>query len=142
MKYWWREFARKRGMLEDLAFWEERNRDWKWVLQCKLVKYREEEQKNSCGMCSETNGVYEGEWNNNTKEGYGKKCFGDKSVYMGQWKNNMKEGQGIYVWQDNTKYIGGWKEDKYHGFGMKCWSDGDKYQGNWKEDKKTWTRSI
>jgi len=132
----WREHAEGRHLLTELDFWEERGRDWKWVLHCKTTGLTENENKNNCGTFQETNGSYEGEWKDNNKEGLGKKSFTDKSVNMGYWKNNMKEGEGVYIWQDNTKYIGHWKEDKYHGFGLKSWSDGDQYQGGWREDKK------
>jgi len=133
----WKTFAVERKLLQELNFWEERGRNWKWVIRCKLTKFSETDfNKNGCGNFQEANGNYEGEWKENNKDGLGKKSFTDKSVYMGFWKNNMKEGQGVYVWQDNTKYIGHWKEDKYHGYGLKSWSDGDQYEGGWKEDKK------
>jgi len=131
----WRIFAEERKLLQELDFWEERGRNWKWVLNCKLTPLTEE-KKVGCGIFQEANGTYEGEWKENNKEGLGKKAFTDKSIYMGNWKNNMKEGQGVYMWQDNTKYVGQWKEDKYHGYGLKSWSDGDQYEGSWKEDKK------
>jgi hypothetical protein len=136
MEVAWKNLATQRHILDELPFWEERGKNWKWVAQCKLVKFTEAEQKNGCGTFNEANGTYEGEWIANNKEGLGKKAFTDKSVYMGSWKNNMKEGEGIYIWQDNTKYVGHWKEDKYHGYGVKSWSDGDQYEGCWKEDKK------
>lgn len=132
----WKNFAEERGLLQELNFWEERSRNWKWVLQCKLNVFNESEIKVTCGLFQEANGTYEGEWSQNCKDGLGKKSFSDKSVYKGNWKNNMKDGEGVYVWQDNTKYIGHWKEDKYHGFGLKSWSDGDQFEGDWNEDKK------
>jgi len=109
MEVAWKNSAISRQLLNELEFWEERGRNWRWVIQCKLTVFAESEIKNSCGTFQETNGVYEGEWKDNNKEGLGKKSFSDKSVYMGSWKNNMKEGQGVYVWQDNTKYVGHWK---------------------------------
>jgi len=136
MEVAWREFTQGRNFLSELEFWEERGKNWKWVLRCKATLFKESEHKHGCGIFQESNGSYEGEWIENNKDGLGKKSFTDKSVYMGSWKNNMKEGQGVYIWQDNTKYVGHWKEDKYHGFGLKSWSDGDQYEGGWKEDKK------
>lgn len=137
MEVAWKQYTSDRNLLQELEFWEDKGKNWKWVLRCKTVKYTEENlNKSGCGTFQEANGVYEGEWKENNKEGLGKKSFTDKSVYMGSWKNNMKEGQGVYIWQDNTKYVGHWKEDKYHGWGLKSWSDGDQYEGGWKEDKK------
>lgn len=136
MELAWRKFTEDRNLLTELSFWQERGRDWKWVLCCKMFSFKEADVKTGSGNFQESNGSYEGEWLENNKEGLGKKAFTDKSIYMGHWKANMKEGQGVYIWQDETKYIGEWKEDKYHGQGLKLWSDGDQYQGGWKEDKK------
>jgi hypothetical protein len=33
----WKQFCDKRGFCEDELFWNDRNRDWKWILQCKKV---------------------------------------------------------------------------------------------------------
>jgi len=137
MQVAWKQFAQQNQLLNDLDFFEERGKNWKWLLNCKLSILQEvSDNKSGCGNCTEANGNYEGEWKLNNKEGLGKKYFTDKSVYMGAWKNNMKEGKGEYLWQDNTKYSGDWKEDKYNGYGIKKWSDGDEYEGEWKSDKK------
>jgi len=76
----WKNFSYAKNILSDLQFWEERSRNWKWVLRCKLVALTEAEIKSGCGTFNESNGTYEGEWNENNKEGLGKKAFTDKSV--------------------------------------------------------------
>jgi hypothetical protein len=34
----WKKFCRKRNFLEDEAFWLERGKDWKWILQTKIAE--------------------------------------------------------------------------------------------------------
>jgi len=58
----WRTSAENRNILKELEFWEERGKDWKWVLKCKTNALKEEDAKEGCGICQEANGNYEGEW--------------------------------------------------------------------------------
>jgi len=53
----WRVLAGERHLLDELAFWEERGRNWKWVIQCKLVQFTESDVKNGCGTFNEANGT-------------------------------------------------------------------------------------
>jgi len=38
--------------------------------------------------------VYEGQWNNDDKTGYGKMTYEDGDNYEGQWRNNERDGKG------------------------------------------------
>ena len=33
-------------------------------------------------------------------------------VYEGNWQNDKREGQGSYTWKNGSKYTGSWKYDK------------------------------
>jgi hypothetical protein len=68
MEVAWREFCHKQSILQELKFWEEHNRDWKWVIKSKLISFKEADAKNGPGTFQETNGLYEGEWTVSTKE--------------------------------------------------------------------------
>jgi len=133
----WKSFCDKRGFFVELEFFQNKGKDWRWLLQCKIRRFSEEDtNKDGPGNCIESTGIYEGEFIANKKEGLGKKISLDKNIYIGQWKDDMKNGEGIYTWTNGTQYIGGWLNDHYHGYGVKSFTNGDRYEGNWKEDHK------
>jgi len=60
---------------------------------------------------------YEGEQKEGMRHGKGKQIFEDGSIYEGEWKNDKREGYGEYTWQKewnftyNYNYKGHWKND-------------------------------
>ena len=48
----------------------------------------------------------------------GKYYYVDGSKYEGEWDNNMRNGQGVQYCCDGSKYDGEWKDDKKHGKGI------------------------
>lgn len=56
-------------------------------------------EKNGKGKLEDlVNGsVYEGEFVNDKKEGYGEEQYKDGSVYKGEFKNGLKEGNGVLI---------------------------------------------
>ena len=89
--------------------------------------------------------VFEGNFENTLKNGYGKMTWSSGSVYEGNWKNDSRNGFGIMTWSDGDVYEGNWKNDYHNGFGKMTWPDGEVYEGNWKNDyqhgygKYTWS---
>lgn len=135
----WYQFAEKRGDFVELDFWKNQGKAWKWVIRSKItiIDLKDRDKFTGIGACQETNGLFEGEFKEGRKCGWGKKIYtADKSYYIGCWDNSRKNGFGIYVWADGTRYEGFWKDDKYHGKGIKKWQNKDEYDGEWKEDKK------
>ena len=43
--------------------------------------------------------IYEGQWKDNKKHGYGREIYNDGSWYLGMWENGKKNGYGVL----NTK---------------------------------------
>ena len=39
-------------------------------------------------------------------------------VYEGQFVDGLKEGFGVYIWASGSKYEGNWKAGKKHGQGV------------------------
>ena len=87
---------------------------------------------------------FEGNYENNLKNGYGKMTWSDGDVYEGNWKNGTQNGYGKYTWPSGNVYEGNWKNDYKYSYGKFTWSDGDVYEGNWENNvingygKKTW----
>jgi len=79
--------------------------------------------------------IYEGEWNNDVKEGYGvvKWLAGDK--YEGTWSNEKKHGKGKMVYSTGDIYEGEWSNGVEDGYGIFKWRAGDKYEGTWSNEK-------
>lgn len=101
----------------------------------------------------ENGAIYQGQWDQDAKNGQGKQIWPDGSIYEGYWKNNLAngegrlihsggdvyegdwvddraQGKGVYMHQDGASYSGEWHEDKQHGFGEERWTDGATYEGN------------
>lgn len=57
------------------------------------------------------------------------------AVYEGEWKNEMRDGYGKQEWPDGSRYEGYWLNDKANGIGKLLHADGDIYEGEWRDDK-------
>jgi len=75
--------------------------------------------------------VYEGNVENDLRNGHGKYTSSNGNVYEGNWKNNYRNGHGTKTWSNGDVYEGNWKNDYQSGYGKYTWSDGDVYEGNW-----------
>jgi len=80
---------------------------------------------------------YNGEWDNNKKNGYGVQVYPNGQKYEGQWSNGLRNGEGT-LWVPVGKaqklrkqYVGGWKDDKRHGRGTCYFKNGEFFQGFW-----------
>ncbi|CAD8163462.1 unnamed protein product [Paramecium pentaurelia] len=80
--------------------------------------------------------IYEGEWVEDKSSGRGKLTHADGDVYDGEWKNDKANGKGTYIHVNGAKYEGEWENDKQHGRGVENWPDGAKYEGQYFEGKK------
>lgn len=63
--------------------------------------------------------VYEGEMNNNMRDGIGVCSYNNSFIYEGQWKNNKEHGFGTLMTSDRkrTIYTGEWERGKMNGKG-------------------------
>lgn len=73
--------------------------------------------------------VYEGEWKNDCKNGFGVYKYINGAIYEGEWKNDYQDGFGIYLYADGSYYEGIWKEHKMHGEGIYVDIKGRKWKG-------------
>ncbi len=79
---------------------------------------------------------YIGDWNNNTKDGFGIQIYKNGDKYEGMWGNSQRHGQGTY-WKNEGKnklrreYTGDWYEGMRHGRGTFFFKNGDRYDGYW-----------
>lgn len=80
--------------------------------------------------------TYEGEFNNNKKEGVGTILWKDGCKYLGEFQNNQMHGYGIIEFNGNNFYKGQIKNGKMEGFGEFIWSDKRRYIGHYKNDKR------
>jgi len=71
--------------------------------------------------------VYEGEFSDNLKSGYGIKRFDSGSVYEGDWLDDKMHGEGEFRWPQGDIYRGGYRKGLRDGFGLKVWASGTKY---------------
>ena len=79
------------------------------------------------------NSVYEGEFKNDLKDGYGIEKYSDGSIYKGYFKEGLKDGKGILMLkgENNSKYEGEFKKNKICGKGKFKWNDKKEYYGEW-----------
>lgn len=62
--------------------------------------------------------VYDGDWVNFKKEGFGKFYYPDRRYYEGVFKEDKRHGKGILKWPDGRVYEGEFVADKMHGNGQ------------------------
>ena len=56
--------------------------------------------------------------------------------YEGDFQNNKREGYGIFIMEDGSKYEGEFQKDAYCGKGTYYFSNGNKYEGRFKDNQK------
>ncbi len=87
--------------------------------------------------------IYEGEFKNNKREGYGKYIWEDGEYYIGEYKNGLANGKGkIYYKNGSIKYEGDFVNDKFEGYGKYIWENGEYYIGEWKNGLKNGKGTI
>mmetsp|Transcript_11787 Transcript_11787/g.14247 ORF Transcript_11787/g.14247 Transcript_11787/m.14247 type:complete len:954 (+) Transcript_11787:9-2870(+) len=87
--------------------------------------------------------VYEGDFEDDVREGEGKCTFSDGRVYNGTWVNDEPSGQGIITYpltKDSgcrapIAYTGSWRRGLQHGRGVLTLRDGAEIDSIWKNGK-------
>ena len=83
------------------------------------------------------NDIYEGEYKNEKREGYGKYIWESGNYYIGEWLNDNKHGKGIIYYKNgNIKYEGDFVNGKFEGKGKYIWENGEYYKGEWLNGNK------
>ena len=81
--------------------------------------------------------VYQGGWENGTRQGNGTSWLTDGSIYSGNWEGDYPEGKGTYLFEDGTEYHGGFLQGKKNGRGIFKEADGFvSYDGEWKDGQR------
>lgn len=120
--------------------------------------------KHGYGVYKDSEGnTYEGNWNLDKKQGYGKQTFKgngkiedtmstgkDNSIeskfgpdftkvggtYEGTYEDGKFNGFGKFTYHEGSYYEGTWKQGKIDGIGTFYGSDGSVYTGEWKQNQK------
>ena len=59
-------------------------------------------KKNNNKVCKQESGAkYDGQYENDLKNGQGKYTYGNGDVYKGQWKDGKRHGQGTYTYKES-----------------------------------------
>ena len=88
------------------------------------------EESGECGY------IYNGQFLNNKKEGYGTLIWNDGQKYWGEFKNNQMNGYGIIEYPGEIFYQGEIRNGRMEGFGEFFWKRNKKYIGYYKNDKR------
>jgi hypothetical protein len=83
-----------------------------------------------------SNGVYEGKFIDDKKDGEGIMTYTNGDIYSGNWINDKKNGFGKMIYLNGDIYSGNWNNNKRYGMGKIIYANGDIYYGNWKDNKK------
>jgi hypothetical protein len=57
-------------------------------------------------------------------------------LYEGNFENDVKQGFGVYMWPDGDKYSGEWANDEFNGKGEWIFSDGERRVGTFVDDEE------
>lgn len=78
--------------------------------------------------------TYSGSVYNDKPSGRGR-LSSEELVYEGEWRNGLRHGYGSETCTNGQKYVGEWKEGKYHGYGKLLGADGSEYTGHFLSGK-------
>ena len=92
--------------------------------------------KSGKGTMKYISGVYEGDWENGLRHGFGKFTWNNGDTYSGVWDNDKRHGQGIYIWNDGSKYKGNYSHGIRSGYGIYYYTNGTIYEGTWQNNLK------
>jgi hypothetical protein len=57
--------------------------------------------------------IYEGQWNDGKRNGYGVLTKRNGDHFEGHWVNDLREGQGSYYYSSKSKlFVGEWVNDQ------------------------------
>jgi len=91
------------------------------------------------GFYRTKNYIYKGQFISGKKHGKGKlEIFSTKTIYEGEFKNDMKDGYGIEKYNDGSIYKGNYAQDLKEGFGellLKKEKNISEYKGEFKNGK-------
>ncbi|MRH41267.1 hypothetical protein GH741_01100 [Aquibacillus halophilus] len=79
--------------------------------------------------------IYEGEYKNGLRDGYGKYIDRKGNIYQGEWKDDLPYGEGEMILTNGEKYVGqvnGWTR---HGYGKATLKDGTVMEGEWVDNE-------
>lgn len=79
--------------------------------------------------------TYEGNFDNDEREGEGKETYEDGSVYVGSFVKGKKCGKGKLVLPNGSFYRGDFKDDKLDGKGLFKWNKEKSYYGQWNNNE-------
>ena len=86
-------------------------------------------QPHGKGEMTYSDGVYEGEWKDNNRSGYGKWTGKDGGTYEGEFSSNAANGKGKYKWPNGNSYEGEIANWQQTGQGKFYWADGGYHDG-------------
>lgn len=70
--------------------------------------------------------MYEGEWRDDLREGFGVQKFAKGDAFEGEWAMDKMHGKGILVHADGSAYEGIWESgQKVEGFGVFKYANGN-----------------
>ena len=101
------------------------------------IGYWKNDMKNGKGKLIDNKDkiIFEGNFDNNKKNGNGILIFVNGDKYEGNFKEDIREGKGIYFWKDGSKWEGNFINNQMNGNGFFYGNDGDNYEAIYKEGK-------
>ena len=63
-------------------------------------------------------------------------------IYDGNWNDDVREGKGTYYYKNGNRYDGDWKNDKREGKGIMYYINGDKKMGDYLNGEPIGTHTI
>jgi len=77
----------------------------------------------------EKTNIYEGEYHDDMKHGYGEFRWATGGHYRGEYVNDVKVGFGTMTWVDGSVFKGAWENGIQNGLGLMIFANGSKKAG-------------
>ena len=72
--------------------------------------------------------IFEGEYKDGLREGYGVMVFESGERYEGEYKKDKRCGKGTFIWDDGSKWVGTFEDNEMNGKGMFHDTDGESWE--------------
>lgn len=87
------------------------------------------------GVSYDDETMYDGEWKDGVKSGFGVLTFQDGTHYMGEFSKGLPNGFGLHTFSGGGSYSGQFEAGRYNGFGKFRRANNTVFEGSFKDGR-------
>ena len=110
---------------------DEEQETTEYAMISQLFDYDQVAEADEFNIKRTKNTLYKGTLKERKRHGLGALIYENGRVYEGEWQDDRRNGRGYELFQNSVKYIGLYLNNKAHGKGILTWPNGEMYDGEW-----------